>query len=385
MKKIALEYVAFFIWVILFSCSDNQNNNTIAGFDNPLRTLYNYRKAEYQFDSLFKDLYTNSSFNGIFLVAKKGNIIYENFYGYADYEKKDTLNKNSLFQLASVSKQFVSTSIIYLKTKKLLNYNDKVSTYLTEFPYHEITIENLLNHTSGLPNYIKMLLDNEFYSNPSNEAVYNYFCKNIPALNFNPDERFEYSNTNYVFLTLIIEKITGKSFYDFLDIVFFENTNINSTFIFKKSEELRINTKGYFSEWNISAKNYFDYVYGDKAFFTTAEDLLKWDKILYSNTIINQNEIDSLFGNRKIEFKENSNFTKEYYFGWFLAEINGSGKIMYHTGHWGGYNSLFLRDINKKNTIIILCNVITDEIYLNIEKYLKILEPDFDTCNVNLY
>ncbi len=383
MKKI----IPFILLFLLLSCNENQNK-IIANKVISLKIFeFNFKKAKIEFDSLFQNLDKNTSFNGIFLAAKNGKIIYENYSGYADFEKKDSLNKNSVFQLASVSKQFVSTSIIYLKTQNSLNYYDKVSKYLTDFPYQNITIENLLNHSSGLQNYVKITLDDNFYTNPSNQSVYDFFCNNKPELKFIPSSQLEYCNTNYVFLVLLVEKISGKKFYDFLKTTFFDKLNMNSTFIFQDPIVYSLNTQGYFSKWNKASKNYFDNVYGDKSIYTTAEDMLKWDQALYNDSIINQTELSNIFEKNNIisNFDEKTNIKKEYQFGWVFAEIENYGEITYHTGHWSGYNSLFFRDIKNKNTIIILCNVTTNEIYFNFENFLNILEPKLNGSHVNLY
>lgn len=373
----------FFLTCLLISCKhEYYYRKTLINITQ--KNDFNYKYSKIKLDSLFIKFCSKSGFNGAILVAKNDVILYQNYSGFADYETKDTLNLNSVFHLASVSKQFVATSIIYLKIQEKLKYSDKVSEYLEEFPYHEITILDLLNHTSGLPNYVKLQMNDEFYSNPSNETVYNFFCNLIPELNFNSGERFEYSNTNYVFLSLIIEKISGKKLFEFLNSTFFERLDMKNTFIYNDSLTYRVDAKGYFSKGNKSSINIFDYVYGDKEIYSTTEDLFKWDKALYNNEIISKSELDTIFNINESSTKKISS-DKKYNFGWVEFEIKNYGKTIYHTGHWGGYNSLFFRDITNHNTIIILCNVINDEIYFNFESFLSILEPDFKDKNINLY
>ena len=114
-------------------------------------------------DSLLNALYSNKKINGNFLIAEKGKVIYSRSFGYANEETKEKLNENSVFELASCSKQFTAMAIMILKEKGKLNLDDNITKFIPSLSnYKGITIRNLLNHTGGLPDYVP-LMDMHFW------------------------------------------------------------------------------------------------------------------------------------------------------------------------------------------------------------------------------
>ena len=161
--------------------------------------------------------------NACVLVAQKGQIIYENCYGYSDISKKTPLTLNSAFQLASVSKTLTAGAILLLKDQGKLQLTDDVKKYIPDFPYDGITIKSLLCHRSGLSNYIYFgepyCDDKNCYNGKTfdNKAVLEIMKTAKPAPYAAPDKKFEYCNTNYALLASIVEKVSGQNFADFME------------------------------------------------------------------------------------------------------------------------------------------------------------------------
>lgn len=156
-------------------------------------------------------------FNGNVLVAEKGKVVLQKSYGYANFDTQRSLNDSSVFELASVSKQFTATAILMLKDRGKLKLTDSLRHYFPELPYHDITIYQMLTHTSGLPDYEGAM--NEKWDRSKiafNRDMIAFLAKEQLPLLFAPGTRWEYSNTAYAILASIIEKVSGQSFHDFM-------------------------------------------------------------------------------------------------------------------------------------------------------------------------
>src|SRR5688572_5558074 len=170
-----------------------------------------------QIDSFLSKLHKDDKFYGNVLVAEKGEIIYQGSFGKANIAADKDLNSSSIFELASVSKQFTAMGIMLLKKQGKLNYDDTLRKYFPELPYYTITVRHLLNHTSGLPDYMELF--GKYWDSSKiavNKDMIELLARHRPAVNFNPGERWEYSNTGYALLASIIEKASGKEFGKYL-------------------------------------------------------------------------------------------------------------------------------------------------------------------------
>src|SRR5258706_15240130 len=162
-------------------------------------------------------------FNGNVLVAKGGNIIYQQALGYADYNTKRMLNDSSAFELASLSKQFTAMAIMILKEKKQLSYEDKVIKFFPDFPYDNITIRQLLTHTSGLPSYEDQF--EKYWDHKKiafNKDVLEMLKQRKDSLLFTPGSKWQYSNTGYAVLAAIIDKVGGMDYDKFMSKYIFQ-------------------------------------------------------------------------------------------------------------------------------------------------------------------
>lgn len=319
-------------------------------------------------------------FCGVLLVAEKGKIIYHKAFGYRDCSAKIPLQKSDIFELASVSKQFTAMIIMMLKEKELLRYDDLVEKYIS-IPYKGITIRNLLTHTSGLPDY-QAIMDEHWDKAKvaGNADCIEYLNKFAPAKSFEPGTKYEYSNTGYLLLASIAEKVSGKNFIELCRQWIFRPLQMNSTDIRTLAEKAAVKNfalghiyikdrKQYVRADSFPSSNYTIWLGNRKGpgrISSTAQDLLKWDRALYSNKLVSQSTLEEAFTPMKL--KDGS--LSYYGFGWMLRADNTKGKLVYHTGDNPGYKTEIIRLINQQKTIILLNN----NAHENFEKMVSAIE-----------
>jgi CubicO group peptidase (beta-lactamase class C family) len=320
-------------------------------------------------DSLLSTLHLNGKINGNFLVAEKGNVLYKKSFGLANEETKQPLNDNSIFEIASVSKQFTAMAIMILREKGKLSLDDDLSKFIPELAvYKGITIKNLLNHTSGLPDYMDLFEDVFDKSKiATNKDVITIFAQRQPKVIFAPNSRHEYCNTGYALLAVIVERASGKTFTNFLKKNIFKPLEMDNTFVYKRRLEPRkISNYAYGYVYSDSLKKYalpddfeetkmvvwLDGVVGDGGVNSTVNDLLKWDRALYSNKLISKKSMNAMFSPTIL----NDSTKINYGHGWQIEDHDEFGKIVYHGGGWPGYATFFARHITDDKTIIILQN-----------------------------
>jgi CubicO group peptidase (beta-lactamase class C family) len=336
-------------------------------------------------DSLFT-FCNNGKFNGNVLIAEKGKVIYKKSFGFSNDTTKQKLNENSIFELASISKQFTAAAIVMLKEKGKLSFDDNISKYLPELSnYSNITIRNLLNHTSGLPDYMELMntiIDKTKIA--TNKDFISWLVKYKPALLFEPNTQYEYSNTGYVLLASIIEKVSGIWYGDYLSKAIFKPLNMNNSFVYRRryapaklpnyafgyvySDSL----KKYFLPDNLPETRrvvWFDGVVGDKTVNSTTGDLLKWDRSLYSSKLISMERKKEIFTSSELNDKTKTG----YGFGWYVEENGIYGDIAEHTGSWPGYKTLIERHLQNDKTIIVLVNYRNDSTYIPLTDLRRII------------
>lgn len=330
-------------------------------------------KPDFKFDSLtpqqvsvysnaVNDFYENrlvkSGFNGAILVAKNGQVVFEKYKGYSNFVKKDTINEHTPFHLASISKTFTGMAVLKLWEEGKLSLDDSLQKYFPELPYPGITIKMLLSHRSGLPNYL-YFMDSiwDKHKEMTNEDVLNAMITHHPPIQNLPDKRFEYCNTNFLLLALVVEKISGEKFPDFMKQNLFEPLGMNDTYIFSIKDTAHYNpTWSYSRPFPMDA---WDCTYGDKNVYSTVRDLLTWDKSLYQHTYLKKSTLDMAFTPMSNEVHSMHN----YGLAWRLF-INNGDTVVYHNGKWHGTNTSFIRLIQDTATIIVLGNKENRNIYL---------------------
>ena len=321
------------------------------------------------YDKLMQSVYRQGQFNGNILVFKEGKIVYRGSFGIADINTNDSLHLRSRFRLASVSKQFTAAGIIKLQEAGKLSYEQDIREFIPELPYDGISVRHLLNHTSGIPDYERLLNENwkpELAKNDptrlisGNIDIINVLVDKHPPLHFEPGEKYEYSNTGYVLLASIIERVSGKTFGEFLKEQIFDLAEMTNTCVYKYvHEDESMPNRVYGFKKTLNGKDlistdchYINPVLGDGGIYSTLEDLLKWDRILYGNDILSGSSKNEAFSPAIL----NNGDTSWYGFGWGIKTSPTGKKVLEHSGGWVGFRTYFYREIEENNCIIILTN-----------------------------
>jgi CubicO group peptidase (beta-lactamase class C family) len=276
------------------------------------------------------------------------------------------LKKSAIFELASVSKQFTAMVIMMLQEKGKLSFDDSVSQYLN-IPYKGITIRNLLNHTSGLPDY-QAIMDQYWDKSKvaGNADILDYLNKYQPPVLFEPGSKYNYSNTGYVLLASIAEKASGIDFIAFCRMEIFKKLGMKDTDI--RTIEEKKSTKNvaqghiyvpakqaFVRADSFPSSNYTIWLGNRKGpgrISSTAADLLKWDQALYTQQLIKQSTLDEAF--TPVEL--NNGALSNYGFGWEIKTDAAGNKYVTHNGDNPGYKTQIVRFIQSKKTLIVLCN-----------------------------
>lgn len=325
----------------------------------------NIPKAEFQriydaVENFYDSALERTGFNGQFLVAKAGTVIFERYAGKQFINSGDSINSHTAFHIASTSKTLTGGAILRLWEQGKLKLDDSLVNYFPGFPYPAITIKMLLNQRSGLPGYnrFEKKPDWDFQTIVTNQDMLNYIIKYKPKCDHAPDKAFQYSNTNFALLALVIEKVSGKPYAEFLKDNFFTPLQMTDTYVYSHADSARalpsFNWRG-----QKEVYTFLDEIYGDKNVYSTVRDLLKWDQALYTNTLFRPETMEAAYTPYSNEKKGINN----YGLGWRMKIYPDGRKIIYHNGWWHGNNSCFQRLIQDSATIIVLGNRFNRNIY----------------------
>ena len=314
------------------------------------------RSVAKKIDAIFARAKKRHDFNGSILVAKKGQVLINKEYGYADFKKKTLIDSASSFQLASVSKQFTAIAILMLYEQHKLDLEDKITKYFSDFPYPDITIKQCLSHTSGLSKYF-WLVEHKWEEDypPSNEEVMEMIEDYELPLFFSSGKKYVYSNTNYLVLASIIEEITGDSYAEFLQENIFDPLGMNNSFVysFGKDAEKPNQLWGYrIYKYRYHIKipgTVNDGVVGDKNVFSTATDLNKWVNGLNSGKLISKELLKEAYS----QATTSKGREIEYGYGFHIKYKDGVKKV-YHNGKWNGFRTSITQYPSDSLTIIFL-------------------------------
>lgn len=324
--------------------------------------------AASKLDLFFTDMNKKGIFNGSVLVSRAGKVIYKKSLGLLDKTTQNRLTDSSMFQLASVSKVITATAVLMLHEREMLDINKPFKFYFPDFPYENIAVKDLLNHRSGLPNYIYTL--NTEICKPNyqmnNVDMYNQFIAKNDKVCLKPDYRFNYCNTNYALLALLIEKQSGKTYSQFLKEELFKPLGMKNTATIKDIDLNGTNiTKPYDTRWRPISFDASDYVLGDKSIYSTPFDLFLFSEALYQNKIISPKTQELAYTAFSKEKKINN-----YGYGWRLKNYEDPDKKeVYHNGWWHGYRSSFHRRLKDTLTVIILSNQLNRSAYQTYKVY----------------
>jgi CubicO group peptidase (beta-lactamase class C family) len=330
------------------------------------------KAQQIELNSFYKEM-VRGGFNGAIIVAKKGVIIFEEYHGLENYRvKTSAIDDSSSFQLASTSKTFTAMGILWLMEQHKLSLDDLVQKYYPDFPYKGITLQMLLSHRSGLPNYLYFC--DKLWPNKdkflTNEDVINLMIKNKPRAQHTPGTHFQYCNTNFMLLGSIIEKVSGEKYATFMEEVFFEPLAMHNTFVYDPATAARPHqTISHKYNGQAEPDTYFDGVFGDKGIYSSARDMLKWDQALYSDELFTPETIKMAY----TPYSNEKAGIRNYGLGWRLMVYPDNTETVYHNGWWHGNNTVFNRIIKDTSTIIILGNKYNRNIYRAVKPISAIL------------
>lgn len=289
------------------------------------------------------------------VVVKDGKIIKSAGYGYANLEVKAPATPETIYQIQSVTKQFTATAVMMLAEEGKIVLDDKVSLYLTGAPqaWRNITVRNLLTHTSGIKDYINepttsLRLD------VSDEDVFNATIKR--ELNFQPGEKYAYSNTNYFLLSIIIHKLTGKTYGEYLNERIFKPLGMSNTRIYSQTDIIPNRASGYLLD-NGKLQNGGYYAasilgYAGGGIITNVLDMAKWDAGLYDEKLLKRSSFEQMWTSGKL----NNGKSTGYGFGWAIGDLKGHRLVTHNGAHTSGFASAITRYLDDKLTIVVLTN-----------------------------
>lgn len=344
--------IIFVVIVLLLHTSAFGQKAKIALIDNFAAAKHKYHK-----------------FNGNVLVAEKGRIIYKKSFGYSDFKNKTPLTGESVFNLASISKQFTAAAVMLLVERGLLGLDDSLSKYFPEIPYEGITLRQMLTHTSGLPEQNEFMFKYWNSDNPvTNKDMVEYLIKYKPEAAFKPGEGFKYCNTGYSLAAMIVEKASGQKFQDFVTKTIFEPLEMKQTrflnptagnykTIPNQTENYIVDTEGkeFFLPQDIPEyKNAVALtgLVGAGNIHSTTSDLLKWQESLKTAKILKRESIERM---ESPQIKGSVDGSDTYGYGLSIKSIYNDTKIFHNGGTLGYWNSL-QHFKNADRTIIVLSN-----------------------------
>lgn len=325
-----------------------------AGQSNPSDT----NKLAEQVDALFVQWNKPDSPGCALAVIKDGRIIYQRGYGMANLDYDIPISTASVFNIASVSKQFTAMSVLLLAKQGKLSLDDDIRKYVPDFPQYQspITIRNLLYQTSGIREYSHLMSASGVkYQDASDEDVFKILARQ-KELNFKPGDEYLYSNSNYFLLARIVRIVRGKSLREFAgENIFKPLRMVNTGFHSDSTEVTKKRATGY--SYNIydgfSVESVGAYHVGDGGILTTIDDLFLWDQNYYDNKLGGGNQLIEQF---VTPGTLNNGRKLDYAMGLDVEEYKGL-KMIGHDGVYNGFNASMIRFPEQRISVICLCNL----------------------------
>ena len=321
-----------------------------------------------QIDAIFAPLKSTDAPGAAVLIIRNGKPVFRRGYGVTDLRTLHPIDEKTNFRLASFTKQFTAACIMLLVHDGKLHYDDHLTDIFPEFPAYgkSITVRNLLNHTSGLPDY-EDLLTRQYPTTPDDQIPQIHdagvlkLLEQQTAAKFPAGSNWEYSNSGYVVLGLIVEKVSGKSFGDFLRERIFVPLKMTHTLAYEKGKnEVPRRAYGHTKDakgWRETDQSSTSATLGDGGIYTSIDDLAEWDRALREHTLLSEEEMRPAL--TPVEPSGGPATSPQgpvsYGFGWFLDPYQGH-KRMWHDGETMGFRTTIQRFPDDKLTIIILAN-----------------------------
>ena len=345
--------------------------------------------------NLARESYEKGGFNGAWLYAEKGEIVSKGALGFRDPEDTLPITEDTIFQLASVTKQFTAAAVMLARREGLLKLDDEITKYFPEIPYPDVTIRHLLTHTSGIPDYFDdadwfIKIWKEEKRVPCNDEILSFLRETKAKPYFAPGEGMHYSNTGYNLLALLVERLSGVPYEEFLQKNIFEPAGMSSTRCchirrdgvpFENYAQATVYDDGKCVA-DIDSAEYgdvaaFDGLNGDDYVYTNIFDMLRWDRALRAGKVLTPEEQKLMYTPGKLVNGEDAVYAEDeglgYGFGWFVGRDEELGLIVSHSGGMPGVATWLERFIDEDRMLVILtCRDFADvRAYLSFEKGLK--------------
>jgi CubicO group peptidase (beta-lactamase class C family) len=303
------------------------------------------------------DKYSGNQPGAALGIIKDGYLVYSKGFGKARMGGDLDVTPSTNFRLASITKQFTATAILLLKEEGLVHLDWTLTEIFDDFPEYgeKITLTHLLNHSSGIKDYEEFVLDTGV-NNQIRDAGVLHIAKEQTAGYFDPGEKYQYSNTAFAILAMVVEKYSGMDFPTFLKERIFDPLKMDSTIAYVRNINwVAKRAYGYDSiggKWIERDQSPTSAVLGDGGIYSNVEDLYKWDQSLYTTNLLSRESLDLLFAYGKL----NNGEEFDYGFGWHLKKTADGEQVVYHTGSTTSFRNSFYRIPSKNISVIILTN-----------------------------
>lgn len=356
-KEMKKYYIILFSLLIVSCKEQNDKKET-----NQNQTL---AQLKAQVDSLFNAHINLDAPGAALLVSYDGEMLIGKGYGLRDLETKAPITKSTNMRMASVSKQFTDLSLLTLVDKNLLALNDTVYKFWPYAVFKNITVTQLINHTSGIADYEGVFMKEWDRSKiVENKDILDWLSTN-PAPHFNPGEKWEYSNTAYLVLALLTEKLSGEDFATYAKKAVFEKAGMKNTNFYSFAHPIDIKERAFcykkdsLGNWKNVDGFFMNGVLGDGAVYTSVTDYFAYDQALRNKSIVSDTLHQLLFEPSSMALPEEAKYPfeflkgkeEQYAIGWFVTE-----DIALHTGSWNGTRTIVVRDKERPLTIAIFMN-----------------------------
>lgn len=372
--------MTFVLFIFLISCK-SPTDKTIISDSTELE------KLKTSIDSLFNSQINENAPGAALLVSYNSEMLIGKGYGLRDVNGKHPITSDTNIRMASISKQFTALCILNLVDKGVLNLNDSLNKYWKYPVFKDITITQLLNHTSGIADYEEYFNKNwDRNKVVENRDILEWLSTN-PSPVFEAGKNWEYSNTAYLVLALLVEKVSGKEFSSYAQENVFQKAGMENTTFFNLAKPVEIKERAFcydkdsLGNWQKIDGFFMNGVLGDGAVYTSINDFHKYDNALQKQTIVSEDMHKLIFKPSSMALPENAyqfnflnNDKERYAVGWFVTK-----KIALHTGSWNGTRTIVVKEFERPLTIAIFLNFassdtrtkLIEETYELVDKFIK--------------
>jgi len=313
-----------------------------------------FAQTNYNIDSIEKNIdkylqyFSGNNPGAVVAVMKKGDMVYNKAYGLSNVEQDKVLKNNAAFNLTNLSKMFTAMAIFQLNEKNKLSLEQSLTEVFPDFPAYgqKIKIKHLVNHTSGLMDF-----DEEKITNPEQVLA---SLKSRDTTTYIPGEKWEYSNVDYPLLALIIEKVSGKSYKEYMTKRIFKKIKTEQVFFVENMNDYSAVAAGHSKEDDQYVVDHQkSMIYGEQGIYMSSEDFAKWDKALYTDRLLDCEALSSFFSRAKLD---NGEYIPNYYGNGLVIMKRNDERYWWHGGSNNGYTHMYLHLPNHDLTVLILSN-----------------------------